>query len=65
MDIGDDLVSASGSTKPFDMGLQSENLSELEVIGFADSAALEAEAVDMDPEERQQRDLFNKQKQEE
>ena len=52
MDIGDDLVSASGSTKPFDMGLQNENLSELEVIGFADSAALEAEAVDMDPEER-------------
>ena len=63
MDIGADLVAASGQSKPFDVG--SEGLSELEEIGFADSAALEAEAVDMDPEERQQRDLLQKQKQEE
>ena len=53
MDIGEDLVSESDQSKPFDMGLQSESLSELEVIGFADSAALEAEAIDMDPEEKQ------------
>lgn len=52
MDIGEDLVSASDQAKPFDLGLTSESLSELDVIGFADSAALEAEAVDMDPEER-------------
>lgn len=65
MDIGADLVAASDQSKPFDVGLQSESLSELEEIGFADSAALEAEAVDMDPEERQQRDLLQKQKQEE
>ena len=60
MDIGEDLVAASDQTKPFDVGLQSENFNELEEIGFADSAALEAEAVDMDPEERQQRDLLAK-----
>lgn len=66
MDIGEDLVAADDQAKPFDVGLQqSESLSELEEIGFADSAALEAEAVDMDPEERQQRDLLQKQKQEE
>ena len=52
MDIGEDLVDASDKAKPFDLGLSNENLSELEVIGFEDSAALEAEAVDMDPEER-------------
>lgn len=65
MDIGEDLVAASDQSKPFDVGLQSESLSELEEIGFSDSVALEKEAVDMDPEERQKRDLLQKQKQEE
>ena len=58
MDIGADLVAASDQAQPFDVGPHSESLSELEEIGFADSAALEAEAVDMDPEERQKRDLL-------
>jgi len=53
MDIGADLVAASDESKPFDVTPQSDSLSELEEIGFADSAALEAEAIDMDPEERQ------------
>ena len=61
MDIGEDLVEASDQSKPFDLSMQNENLSELEEIGFADSAALEAEAVDMDPEEQQKRELFKKQ----
>lgn len=65
MDIGADLVAASDQSKPFDVAPQSDSLSELEEIGFADSAALEAEAVDMDPEERQQRELVQKQKQDE
>jgi len=51
MDIGEDLVAASDESKPFDLAPQSD-LSELEEIGFADSKELEAEAVDMDPEEK-------------
>ena len=58
MDIGEDLVAASDQSKPFDLTPQSESLSELEEIGFADSAELEAEAIDIDPEERQKRDLM-------
>lgn len=60
MDIGEDLVAASDESKPFDLTPQSE-LSELDEIGFADSTELEAEAVDMDPEEKQKRDLLKKQ----
>lgn len=56
MDIGEDLVAASDQAKPFDLAPQSE-LSELEEIGFSDSAELEEEAVEMDPEEKQRRDL--------
>ena len=62
MDIGEDLVAASDEKKPFDLNAQSE-MSELEEIGFADSAALEEEAVDMDPEEQQKRELFKRQQQ--
>ena len=51
MDIGEDLVAASDESKPFDLAPESD-LSELEEIGFADSKELEAEAVDMDPEEK-------------
>lgn len=60
MDIGEDLVAASSEAKPFDMSTESENLSELEQIGFTDSKALEDEAVDMDPEEKQRRDLIKR-----
>lgn len=63
MDIGEDLVAASDESKPFDLSTESENLSELEQIGFADSKALEDEAVDMDPEEKQRRDLIKRQEQ--
>ena len=63
MDIGADLVAASDESKPFDLSTQSESLSELEEIGFADSKALEDEAVEMDPEEKQRRDLIKKQEQ--
>ena len=65
MDIGEDLVEAASEAKPFDVAPQSMSDNELDVIGFADSTALEAEAIDMDPEERQKQELLQKQKQEE